>query len=390
VFVEQRSCFIEEMARIVLKNASIPGENGNRPVCLEVVDGVITGISERIDGDHAIDLEGAVVLPGFIDIHNHGAIGIDVNEADAAGLLEIGRFLLRSGVTSWVPTIVPDSIERYRSIISAVSEAGAVEADDAAEIVGVHYEGMFSNRKVCGALRPEYFREYKPGDLDNLPSIEGLAHIFTFAPEVAGGIELAEDLIQRGWIPSIGHTSASVEDLDAAYEKGVRQVTHLFNAMTGIHHRELGVAGWAIVKEDVSCEIIADGIHVSDEILKMTLRAKGSESLMLVSDSIAPTGLGDGEYRIWEETITVNNLRTRNNRGSIAGSVITLADASKRICRLGADHDGLSRMASSNQARLLSLSDRGEVAVGKKADLVSLASNGEINFVMKSGAVIRS
>jgi N-acetylglucosamine-6-phosphate deacetylase len=390
VLVEQRSYFIEAMSRVVLQNASIPGEGGSQPASLEVVDGVITRISERVESDDAIDLKKAVVLPGFIDIHNHGAVGIDVNEADAAGLIEIGRFLLRSGVTSWVPTIVPDSIERYRSIISAISEARTVEVDDAAEIVGIHYEGMFSNRKVCGALRPEFFREYKRGDLDNLPSVEGLAHIFTFAPEVEGGVELAEDLVERGWIPSIGHTSASVEDLEAAYAKGVRQVTHLFNAMTGIHHRDLGVAGWAIAKEDVCCEIIADGIHVSEEILKMTLRAKGSEGLMLVSDSIAPTGLGDGEYRIWEETITVNGLTTRNNRGSIAGSVITLADASGRIYRLGANHLGLAQMTSSNQARLLALRDRGDVAVGKKADLVAIDSKGEISLIMKSGVVIRS
>lgn len=378
------------MARVVLKNARVSSDGTDEIVCIEVVDDLIENVASDIDGADKIDLQGRAVLPGFIDIHNHGAVGIDVNTSDAAGLIEIGRFLAQVGVTSWVPTLVPDSEENYRRLVDAATEVRNANPRDTAEIVGIHYEGVFSNRKVCGALRPEYFREYRSGDLEKLPSVEGLPHIFTFAPEIAGGIELAEDLIQKGWIPSIGHTDACVKDLEAVYEKGVRQVTHLFNAMTGIHHRELGVAGWAITKEDVRCELIADGIHVTDEILKMTLRAKGSEKIILVSDSIAPTGLGDGEFEVWGEGISVNRQRTRNTRGNIAGSVITLADAAERMARLGASALDSKRMLSANQAMGLGLNDRGALSVGKKADIVAVDENGRISFVMKSGEVVRS
>jgi len=374
------------MSRLVISNVNIVGRDGGSAI--EIIDGLITGISSTKIEDEVIDLNGNTILPGFIDTHNHGAMGFDVNAADAAGLVEIGRFLLKHGITSWVPTIVPDSHDRYEEIISAVSEVRASGEVGIAEIVGIHYEGIFSNKKVCGALRPEYFRQYRTGDLEEIPSIDGIAHIFTFAPEIEGGLQLAEDLIRKGWIPSIGHTDAQTSDLESVYEKGVRRVTHLYNAMSGIHHRNLGVAGWALAKEDVCCEIIADGIHVSDEILKLTLRAKGSEGLALVSDSVAPTGLGDGEFDLWGETISVSRKRTENQRGSIAGSVITIADAVERMTRLGASSGDTIAMASLNQAKSLGLSDRGEIAVGKKADIVALDPQGKITFVMKSGEVV--
>jgi N-acetylglucosamine-6-phosphate deacetylase len=378
------------MSSIYLKNVTIPGGEGETSVSLRVSDGIIAEISGTQSNGDSIDLSGARMFPGFIDIHNHGAAGIDVNEADSEGLLEVGRFLLRHGVTSWVPTIVPDSEDRYRKIIDSVDGARQSGARDSAEIVGVHYEGLFSNRKVCGALRPEYFREYRSGDLEKLPSASGIPHIFTFAPEVDGSLQLVEDLLDRKWIPSIGHTDASPVDLEQVYSKGVRQVTHLFNAMSGLHHRGLGVVGWSLSKSDVSCELIADGVHVADEILGVTFRAKGSERLMLVSDSIAPTGLGDGEFEIWGEKITVDEKKTQNARGSIAGSVITLEDAVHRMSAIGARQNDLSRMASANQAEMLGLGDRGEIAVGRKADLVAVDQAGNICFVMKSGEVIHS
>ena len=376
------------MNRVVLTNAKVGRCEDDDLKSIEIIEGVISNISsETISGD-AIDLKGNTILPGFIDTHNHGALGFDVNTADAAGFVEIGRFLVKHGITSWVPTIVPDSHDRYKEIISAVSEARASGEVGVAEIVGIHYEGIFSNKKVCGALRPEYFREYRSGDLEEIPSIDGIAHLFTFAPEIEGAVDLAEDLVKKTWIPSIGHTDAKVSHLESVYEKGVRRVTHLYNAMSGIHHRTLGVAGWALAKEDVCCEIIADGIHVSDEILKLTLRAKGSEGLALVSDSVAPTGLGDGEYDLWGEKISVSRKRTENERGSIAGSVITIADAVERMTRLGASSADIVAMASFNQAKSLGLCDRGEIAVGKKADIVALDPQGKITFVMKSGVAV--
>ncbi|MBS1797317.1 MAG: N-acetylglucosamine-6-phosphate deacetylase [Acidobacteria bacterium] len=381
------------MQSIVLKNcrAVVPeGILENASIVIE--DGLIGEIGGRAPaGAEIIDLEDRLLLPGFIDIHNHGAVGIDVNGVERADeLFEIGRFLAGRGVTTWLPTLVPDSDETYRRVIAAVGEA--VRAQDnmpVARIAGVHYEGVFANTQMCGALRPEFFRTFTGGEVNELPTLADGVHLTTLAPEIAGGIELVGELRRQNWIPSIGHTRADAETLERAFAAGARHVTHLFNAMTGAHHRELGVAGWALTKDEISCEIIADGIHVHPQMLLLALHAKPADRLLLVSDSVAPTGLGDGEYELWGERITVTGGRTQNERGSIAGSVITMLDAVKTYLRLGVTPACVSRMASNNPARLIGL-DRthGTIETAKRADLVALDERGNPVLTMVGGRVV--
>src|SRR6476661_7501796 len=264
------------------------------------------------------------VYPGFIDVHNHGAVGVDVNAADADGLIEVGRFLARSGVTAWVPTLVPDSDENYARVIGEIEKVMARQDEmPIAQIVGVHYEGVFANEKMCGALRPEFFKKFTGSEVRELPRLSAGAHMTTFAPEIEGGVELVRELVSQGWIASIGHTRADVTTLDEAFAAGARHCTHFFNAMTGIHHRDVGVAGWVLANSDVTFDIIADGIHVHPKMLEIACRAKTADSVSLISDSVAPTGRGDGSFELWGEKIAVENGRTQNERGSIAGSVIT-------------------------------------------------------------------
>jgi N-acetylglucosamine-6-phosphate deacetylase len=376
------------MASLLLKNASLA-----LPEELVSSDLLISGESiERIgsglSGDETIDLKGSVVLPGFIDMHNHGAVGIDVNEADSVGLLKVGEFLAECGVTSWLPTFVPDSVEVYSRVVGAMRETVAMQQSEcAAQIVGVHYEGIFANTQMCGALRPEFFREFSGTELDDLPELEGSAHLTTFAPEVRGGLELVRKLKVKGWIPSVGHTRADVATLDAAYDAGARHVTHLFNAMSGFHHREIGVAGWALTKEGLTCDIIADGMHVAPQILALALKMKGADALALISDSVAPTGLGDGDFSLWGENIAIKGRTTKNDRGSIAGSVITMADAVRTYRSLGTPWEVIAKIASSNPASILGLEDRGVIAEGKRADLVAMDVEGRVTFVSVGGKV---
>ena len=231
--------------------------------------------------------ENVTVLPGFIDVHNHGAVGVDVNSADADGLLKIAEFLAKNGVTAWMPTLVPDVDENYRRAIDAINELMRLQTDKpVAQAVGVHYEGVFANESMCGALRPEYFKNSGQWTVDSgqLPKLERGVHMTTLAPEIDGGIGLIEQLVVDGWVVSIGHTQADAETLDRAFAAGARHLTHFFNAMTGIHHRDLGVAGWGLANGAATFDIIADGIHVDPKMLELACRAKSPDNVSLISD----------------------------------------------------------------------------------------------------------
>ena len=331
------------------------------------------------------------LFAGFIDIHNHGAVGVDVNTATAEDLRKVGKFLASQGVTAWLPTLVPDSDENYAKTIGAINELMETqnESEAAARILGVHYEGVFANEKMCGALRPKFFKQFIRGDeVEHLPKLKApnAIHLTTLAPEIAGGFDLVKELKKQNWIVSIGHTRADVETLNRAFDAGASQVTHLFNAMTGVHHRDLGVAGWALSNDKVICEIIADGIHVAPEMLKFAFRNKTAEGLALVSDSVAPTGLGDGTFELWNEKISVVGGKTQNERGSIAGSVITMLDAVKMMISLGIDEREVSRMASLTPAKTLGIEkDFGSIEIGKRADLVALDEQGNVILTIVGG-----
>jgi len=380
------------MNSILLKNcAAILLDEKLEKVNVFIENGKIAAISkEEFSAGEVINLENQTLFAGFIDIHNHGAVGVDVNEANAEGLRFVGQFLAENGVTAWMPTFVPDSVETYRKVVGAIEEVIKIQNDlPVAQIVGVHYEGVFANEKMCGALRPEFFKTFSGRELADLPTLRAGVHLTTFAPEIEGGIELVRELRKQNWIPSIGHTRADLETLEKAFEAGAMHVTHLFNAMTGVHHRDVGVAGWALTKDEIFCEIIADGVHVHPKMLKFAQRNKPSGKLLLVSDSVAPTGLGDGNYELWGERIAVVNGKTQNERGSIAGSVITVLDAVKMYLSLGVSEAEISRMASANPAKLLGLEKtHGTIEVGKRADLAAIDEHGNVRLTIIGGKII--
>ncbi len=370
------------MSTILAKNAVMRIEDG----AIASIGG--EGFADRADG--RINAAEVILFPGFMDVHIHGAAGVDVNAADAAGLVKVAEFLARNGVTAWVPTLVPDSDENYRRVIGEIDRLMEMqEGKPVAQAVGVHYEGVFANEKMCGALRPEYFKKFTGSELDELPRLKRGVHMTTFAPEVEGGVELAAELTRQGWIASIGHTRADAQTLDAAFAAGARHMTHFFNAMTGVHHRDIGVAGWGLANRDVTFDIIADGVHVHPTMLDVACRAKTADKVLLVSDSVAPTGLGDGEFEIWGEKVRVADRRTRNERGSIAGSVITMHEAFLRMRSLGFSDDEVAKMTSTNPARLLRLEEsRGSLEIGKRADLVGVEADGSIKFVVIGGELV--
>ena len=375
-----------------LHNASAVLSTGVVEDCSVVAsDGLIESVNATAFGGlgESFDCEGLTLMPGFIDVHLHGAMGIDVNTASAEDLFEMAKFLAAKGVTAWLPTLVPDSDENYKRTILEIDRL--IEIQDGkpvAQAVGVHYEGVFANEKMCGALRPEFFKKFPSNQLSELPKLARGVHMTTFAPEIDGGIGLAQELKRQGWIASIGHTKADIETLEEALAAGARHVTHFFNAMTPMHHRDVGVVGWALTNPDVTFDIIADGIHVHPTMIEFACRAKHPNNVALISDSVAPTGLGDGQFEIWGEKVTVENGRTQNERGSIAGSVITMLDAVNRMLSLGFTYPEVSQMASLNPARLLGLdAGYGSIEGGKRADLIGLDAAGDVKLTIIGGTV---
>jgi N-acetylglucosamine-6-phosphate deacetylase len=352
------------------------------------------GTMEDVRPDDTLELDGATLLPGFIDIHLHGAVGVDTMEAEAEDLRRVSRFLAQNGVTAWLPTLVPAPVEDYRRAARAIGTLISEQDEHdtiASRALGLHYEGPFINSAQCGALRPAHFRAFKDAaDIDALALPENAAarRMITVAPEIDGGIELIKELVARGWIVSLGHTRAGVRELDDACAAGAHHMTHFMNAMSPLHHRAPGPIGWGLLKDEVSCDVIADGVHVDPLMLKLVLRAKTPARVALISDAVAPAGLGDGEYNIWGETISVIHGRTQNARGSIAGSVITMYDAVRTMLSLGIPIEDVALMASGNPARLLGLDQNyGSIEEGKRADLVALDDEGNVRLTLIGGRI---
>jgi N-acetylglucosamine-6-phosphate deacetylase len=361
--------------------------------------------NQSVKAESVIDLDGLTLFPGFIDLHIHGAAGVDTMAASVDDLRQVSAFLTRQGVTAWLPTLVPSATEQYEQAIPAIEKAVAQTSvcDDSgardhrlksvppARVLGVHYEGPFVNSEQCGALHREHFRTYQnAADLDALPTIkhEGAVHLMTVAPEIEGGVALVKELHRRGWIVSIGHTRATVDVLDQALRAGAHHMTHFMNAMAPLHHRAPGPVGWGLTHDEVTCDVIADGVHLDPAILRLILRSKTADRISLISDAIAPTGLGDGEYHIWGEKIVVKDGRTQNARGSIAGSVITMLDAVRMMLSLDVSELEVARMASLNPARLAGIDiDCGSIEEGKRADLVALDEARNLRLTIVGGHV---
>ena len=340
--------------------------------------------------DAVIDLNGLNVYPGFIDVHIHGAVGVDMMAASGADVDRVSQFLATRGVTGWLPTLVPAAAVDYARAIKSINQATNRTAG--ARVLGVHYEGPFVNSIQCGALHVQFFKSFSgAADLDDLPwlSDEHAKHMTTMAPEIAGGVELVRELTRRGWIVSLGHTRADFEILDKAFAAGARHMTHFMNAMTPLHHRAPGPIGWGLSRDEVTCDFIADGVHLDPQMLRLLLKLKGSDRLSLISDAVAAAGMGDGDFQIWGETITVKDGRTGNARGAIAGSVITMLDAVRMMLSLGGSEVEVAKMAATNPARLLGISrECGSIEEGKRADLVALDGEGQVVLTLVGGKIV--
>jgi N-acetylglucosamine-6-phosphate deacetylase len=351
--------------------------------------------AENVTADEVIDLDGAYLAPGMIDIHIHGSNGVDLMAATVDDLETWARFLLSQGVTRFVPTTVPSDDAAYARVIRTVADHTARQETlaGAARVIGLHFEGPFVNPHRSGALNPKHLRAFRSLDdasflLDETIPARPFVRLTTLAPEIAGGFELIAELVKRGVVVSIGHSQASFEDCDEAARRGAHHITHFLNALDQLHHRQPGVIGWGLLRDSTTLDLIADGFHVDWKIIELVRKVKGAENVVLISDAIAAAGLGDGEYQIWGETIRVTGGQTANAAGTLAGSVISLHDAVCNLRRLGFSLTDVIKMASLVPARVIGLErELGSIERGKLADLICFDEQLSIKFAMIAGSI---
>lgn len=365
---------------------------GDRIYSLRLRDGNAGEDIQGLDlnGAEIIDLEGKKVIPGLIDIHTHGALGYDVAVASAEEIYEIAKYQARNGTTTFMPTTVTDDINNTKKALEEIRKASDMQGDEAT-IAGAHIEGPYINAEKKGAHDPKWIKVPSKAEYDNFREIlDPLKVHITVAPEIEGGLDFIKYVRQNGGTVGIGHTNADYEITMKAVEAGANIFTHLFNGMRGLAHREPGVAG-AALSSDIPVELICDGIHVHPAIVKVIVRARGAEGVVLVTDSIQAAGLGDGEYEFAGSKIYVKDGYAGQEDGTLVGSVLCLFDAVRNVIDFaGVSLQDAVRMASLNPARVLGIDDEvGTIEEGKRADLVVLDDDIRIDKVFCRGIQVR-
>jgi len=353
-----------------------PDTGLQRVAGLSFDSGVVSSI-EHVESASLGPAQGQLTLvPGFVDIQVNGAGAVDVSSASVAQLGTLCEALAKTGVTAWLPTVVTRPLDQYPAVLDRIGEVVAAQQSGAvggAEVAGIHLEGPFLGGRP-GAHRPELMVAPTVALIEKLPD---LVKLVTLGAEVDGAVEATLALVERGIIVSIGHTAASVEQLEAVHQAGATLVTHLYNAMTGVHHRDEGVASWALTTDELSAAIIADGHHVGNRALSIALRCKRPDKVIAVTDTVAHlrggmSGGGDGSP-------------ARLADGTIAGGTADMAQCFAKLVLAGASIAGAIAATSTNPAKLIGLGGRGAIRVGSRADLVGLDENHCVQAVWAAG-----
>lgn len=330
------------------------------------------------------------LLPGFIDLHVHGGNGHDFMDASMDAFREITRFHAMNGTTALLATTVTAPKDTIDEVLAGAERFRRQPMPGhGAELLGVHLEGPFISRKWPGAQNPAHIVPPQPAwMLDWLAKYPDLIRIVTLAPEIEGAQDMLDLLASAGIIASCGHTDATWSEIVHAMSRGLSHAAHLFNAMRGFHHREPGTVGAVLAHDEMTAEIIADGVHVHPAALRMALQCKERDGLILITDAISAAGLGDGDYLLGGLEITVKGgvARLKAN-GQLAGSTLTMLQAFRYMVReIGLNLPQASRLASLNPALRLGIERQtGSIAPGKRADLVLLSPDLEISHVWVRG-----
>ena len=352
----------------------------------------ILSTAEILGDCEIIDIpQDAVVLPGFIDQHIHGAGGCDVMDGTIEALSQIANTVKKEGTTSFLATTMTQSNQNITRALKSVKEYVALNKEDEAGLLGVHLEGPFISEKYKGAQPLKYIQKPSIEIFDSYNTASGNnIKIVSLAPEEEGAMELIKHLSNNKIVASIGHSSCTYQDVLHALENGASNVTHTFNAQTSLHHREIGVVGSALLLDELYSEVICDTIHVSVPALKLLAKCKPNDKLILITDAMRAKGLSDGISELGGQTVYVKNGEARLENGTLAGSVLTMNLAIKNMVeKVGVPLEQAVDYATINSAKQLKIDNIvGSIKEGKNADFAVLDSNFNVLYTIRNGNVI--
>lgn len=327
--------------------------------------------------ENIIDANGNYVCAGLIDTHIHGIGGFGTEDVSTASVLEMSKSLKKFGVTSFFPTLYPNSRKVLLNSLDAIADA--VGKEEGAKIAGIHIEGPFVSKEKSGALPKDSISEI---DIEYFNQIikhgKGYVKCMTVAPELNGIEKLIKAAEKNNVVLLAGHTSASYDQALHAIDKGIKHCTHFFNAMSPLNHRNPGMVGAVLNSADVSCELIADGVHVHKDLVKFVIKEKGPDKVVLITDSLKPTGQTKGVLKANGVEVMLSKegaFVSKDNPSLLNGSALTLNKAVKNVCKWGIGIPDAIKMATENPATVYGLEKTGFIKKGYKADIVVFDKN---------------
>lgn len=374
------------------KNASVYAEGKGIIRTSVYFDDKIRQIGGYVAGAEEIELpENAVVLPGFIDEHIHGAGGSDAMDGNTKDLAIIAETVAKEGTTTFLATTMTQSKENILKAMRAVKEYRETACEQGARIAGVHLEGPFIAAAHKGAQPLEYVAAPDAKTFDEYNAACGNAiKIITLAPETEGALDFIRHIVAQGTVVSVGHTGAKYAEVKAAMEAGATNVTHTYNAQSPLHHREIGVVGSALLLEDLYCELICDTIHVSVPAMQLLVKNKRADKLALITDAMRAKGLADGVSELGGQTVYVKGGEARLADGTLAGSVLRMNRALQNMVeKVGVPLTQAVDYCTINPARTLKMeNEAGSIAEGKRADFAVLNDKFDVLYTVRDGKII--
>lgn len=350
----------------------------------KIVD-ITDNIPDETENFEIIDAKGGIISPGLIDQHIHGGYGCDFNNADVETIVNFLSNLPKHGITSICPTIMTDAPEKIRTQIEKITQAKRKLPVSSTKILGINLEGPFLNPEYKGAHNKNLFLEPSIKNYREIESDE--IKITTIAPELDRGNELAQYLLKRGIIPSAGHSAADAAQVNSAFAAGLNHITHIFNAMRPLHHREPGIIGGSLSNDEVYVEVIADHNHLHADIVSLILKAKPEDKVIFISDSLPLNQSSEESAVFGGQKIYKRGEIAVNEEGNFAGSLIFLDTQVRKNLNI-TDFSKLLKYCSENPAKNLKLKDLGYISKGKTADLVIWTENkAEIQAVIINGEI---
>lgn len=344
-------------------------------------------LQEPNESVKVIDGKGLIAIPGFIDTHIHGANGADMMDATEEALDIITKTLPQEGTTSFLATTMTQSTENIEKSLENV--AHYINKSGYAEILGIHLEGPFIHKEKKGAQPEKYILEPNINKFKRWQQLaKGLIKTVTVAPECDNDA-LIPYLNENGIVISAGHTTATFEEIQKAVSQGLQQLTHLCNAMTELHHRDVGAVGAAFLIDSIKAELIADEIHTSKEMLQIIYNNIGSDRLFLITDAMRAKALQDGNYELGGQPVKVAEGRATLHNGTLAGSILRMDEAVKNIKKLtGVTLKDIIKMTAVNPAKQINIFDRkGSITLGKDADIVLVDQELTIKYTICRGVI---